>query len=274
MVFTEITSRKNETIIELSALSQDKRKRDELSQFTFEGIKLFEEALASGIEIKKVFFTKKAQSIYKEVLERAKGAQFFLVSDEVYDKLSGEKSPQGVFVCAQIPPRLFIKGDEFEKAARGGFIILDEIQNPLNIGAVVRSCYAFGFENVVFTSGCADVYGGKTLRAAMGSLFKIKPFFAPSAADAVQKIISLGYGVYCADVDRNSKRLGEISFSPSDSFVIGNEGHGTDEKTKALCTGKIFIPMANNAESLNAASAASVIMWEMKKASLLESEIM
>ena len=269
MVFTEISSRKNEIITELSALETDKKRRDSLSLFAFEGVKLFEEAVLSGIEIEKVLFTQKALDAYGKTLEKAKGASFYLVSESVYDKLSSEKSPQGVFVCARMPKKLSLDSGDFKKSSESGFIIFDEIQNPLNVGAILRSCYSFGFENVVFTSGCADLYGGKCVRAAMGSLFKIKPYFVPSAQDAVKEIISLGKNVYCADADRSGMKLGEITFSQSDSFIIGNEGHGVSEGAKALCSGQIFIPMNQGAESLNAASAAAVIMWEMKKTSLM-----
>ncbi len=269
MVFTEISSRKNEIITELSALETDKKRRDSLSLFAFEGIKLFEEAVLSGIEIQKVFFTHKALDAYGKTLEKAKGADFYLVSDGVYDKLSSEKSPQGVFVCARMPEKLSIDSDTFKKASESGFIIFDEIQNPLNVGAILRSCYSFGFENVIFTSGCADLYGGKCVRAAMGSLFKINPFFVRNAEDAVKEINSFGRRVYCADADRSGLELGKTAFAKSDSFIIGNEGHGVSEAAKALCAGKVFIPMNEGAESLNAASAAAVIMWEMKKPSLI-----
>ena len=145
------------------------------------------------------------------------------------------------------------------------FVLFDGVQNPANLGAVIRSAYCFGFERVVLSAGCADVYGSKCLRAAMGTLFRVKLYAADDLCGTIDTLKSHGARVYGTALRHDSLRLGEVDFRPSDCFVIGNEGHGAAESTLTHCTDTLFIPMHENAESLNAASAAAVVMWEMRR---------
>lgn len=262
MNFTEITSRKNKTVIECSDLVKDKKARDASGLFAVEGIKLFEEALCSGMEIKSVFFTEKALGIYREKIEASGVSELYLVSDEVYDKMSDESAPQGIFAVVKKPVKEKITKEALKE---GSFVILEDIQNPLNIGAVLRCCYSLGFEKVIFSSGCTDIYSPKCARAAMGSLFKVKAYFPENLTDTVNELTSVGNRVFCTSLGERSVKLGDFDFLSSDSFVIGNEGHGASDNLMNSCSHSLFIPMNEGAESLNAATAAAIVMWEMKK---------
>ena len=265
MEYAEITSRRNSIVVEAAKLSE-KKQRDEAGLFCAEGFKLFEEAACSGLPIKRVFFTREALSKYGGIIEKSACSELYLVSGEVYQKLSLEKAPQGIFFCLEKPQIYELTDSEAEK---GGFIILDCVQNPLNLGAVIRSAYSLGFEKIILTDGCADAFGPKTARAAMGSLFKTRFYRVPRTCDAARILTDAKVRVICTRLDSSSKRLGEFSFTPTDSIIIGNEGHGTDEKTARVCSDSLFIPMIAGAESLNAAAAAAIVMWEMKKGALL-----
>ena len=262
MSYTEITSRKNQTIIYSCKLYNDKKARDQDNMFVFEGIKLLGEAVLSGLDILRIFFTKDALDKYSSMIEETECREKYLVTDEVYAKLSGESSPQGIFTCAKKPfPHKF----DCEAISGGAFVFLEDIQNPQNIGAILRCCYSMGFEKIVFSDKCADIYSPKCARAAMGSLFKIKPFFSNNLPFDVKNLVSSGKRVFCTMLSGESKMLGKLSFLPDDSFVIGNEGHGASEDLQKECTCGLYIPMNEGAESLNAATAAAIVMWEMKK---------
>ena len=259
--YSEITSRKNEKIIWASKLC-DKKKRDAEGIFVTDGIKLLEEAILSGLVIEKVFFTSKALTQYQETLEKADAKEYILVSDEVFEKLTEESSPQGVFSVIRKHDR-FSFSDESIK--NGGFIILDDIQNPLNLGAIFRCAYSLGSTKIILSRGCADVYNPKTLRCAMGSIFKCEFEVCDDICAFIEKLKENG-NVYCTHLHSNSHVLGTFSFKKGDSIVMGNEGHGISESVLGACTGSVIIPMNEGAESLNAAAASAIIIWEMNKA--------
>lgn len=261
MAVNSITSRKNPLIIDTVSL-RDKKNRDKTGCFAVEGIKLFTEALDAGLTLRHAFFTEKALGLYPDAAKRAE--TLYTVTDEVYDKLTEESAPQGVLGVFEKPEPL----SDAAFAADAGvkpFVLLDGVQNPANLGAVIRSAYCFGFERVIVSDGCADLYGSKCLRAAMGTLFCVKVYAAGELCDAVDTLAAHGARVYGTALRHDSLRLGHVEFKPSDCFVIGNEGHGADEKTLMHCTDTLFIPMHENAESLNAAGAAAVVMWEMRR---------
>lgn len=262
--YIEITSRKNEKIIWASKLS-DKKNRDKENVFFTEGIKLLKEAIISHLCIEKVFFTSKALDLYKETLESAGSKEYILVSDEVFEKLTDESSPQGVFAVIRKPQTSTFDDTSIRD---GGFIILEDIQNPLNLGAIFRCAYSLGGTKLILSKSCADVYGSKALRSGMGSIFKTEFYISDDICAFIKNLKELGNRVFCTHLHSDSLKLGSFTFKESDSIVIGNEGHGVSEQVVSVCDGSVIIPMTEGAESLNAASASSIIIWEMNKSKL------
>ena len=266
MNVSEITSRKNQAVLDAAALSTDKKYRDRYGLFPAEGAKLLYEALDAGLCVKSVFFTHAASERYGDLLSRVQNAALYRVTDEVFAKLSTESAPQGIYACLEEPPFGVLSDEEI---AHGGFVILDALQNPSNIGAVLRSAYALGAARVLISPGCADLYAPKTVRAAMGSLFRITPYFTEDLPETLRRFASVGIRVFCTRLDKNSRQLGTVAFRESDCFVVGNEGHGVSPAVADACPHCLYIPMQPGAESLNAAAAAALVMWEMKKNTLL-----
>lgn len=263
--YSAITSRKNEKIIGASKLC-DKKFRDREGIFFAEGAKLLDEIIKEGIEIESIFFTQKALDIYENLLLLAKSKQYYLVTDEVYEKLTSESAPQGIFVCAKKRPPLSLSDATL---SQGAFIILEDIQNPQNLGAILRCAYSLGAKKIILTRACADVYSPKTLRSAMGSAFKCDVYFTDDICETLEKIKEHGKNVYCTHLHSQSLTLGSFSFKEDDSVVIGNEGRGVSADVVEKCTNSVIIPMYQGAESLNAATASSIIIWEMNKSKLL-----
>ena len=263
--YSEITSRKNEKIIWASKLA-DKKNRDRENVFFTEGIKLLEEVMLSGLSVSKLFFTEKALGLYRAALEEARCSECYLVTDEVFEKLSSEKAPQGVFAVIQKPSP--VTPDE-STLKQGGFIILEDIQNPQNLGAIFRCAYSLGGAKIILAGDCADVYGPKALRSGMGSIFKTDFYTCSDLHGFISDQKSMGNRVYCTHLHSDSLTLGSFAFEKSDSIVIGNEGHGVSDATADVCTGSVIIPMTEGAESLNAATASSIIIWEMNKSKLI-----
>jgi len=265
LIYSEITSRKNDKIIWASKLT-DKKNRDKEGVFFTEGAKLLEEALLAKLKINKLFFTQKALEQYESLLSDATAEENYLVTDEVYEKLTDETAPQGIFACIKKPVLEFFSESNLKD---GGFIILEDIQNPLNLGAILRCAYSLGGTKLILSKSCADIYGPKTLRSSMGSAFKARFYICDSIVDFIEAQKKFGNNVYCTHLHSDSLLLGTFEFKPGDSIVIGNEGHGVSGDVAGVCTHSVIIPMTKDAESLNAATASSVLIWEMNKSKLI-----
>ena len=198
----------------------------------------------------------KALALYDDVFA-SYGGDLYEVADAVYEKLTDENAPQGVLTVAKAPSP--------EPKHTGLTIILDGVADPGNVGTVIRCADAFGAERVILGDGSADAFGQKTVRAAMGSLFRV-PTERASLAETIEKLKNDGYTVYAAMLDRDSVCVDAVEKGGRLAFVIGNEGHGISDEVRGACDGSVIIPMRDDgAESLNAAVAASVIMWEHKR---------
>ena len=257
--FTErITSRKNPTVIEAAKLS-DRKYREEQKVFSFEGIKLFEEAVGAGADIKKVFVTDAAASKYADVLERSGCKNIFSVTDEVLSKLTAENAPQGIFAVAGYfdAERKSASGEPFA-------LVLDNVADTGNLGTIIRSADALGACRVYIGSDGADIYNPKTVRAAMGSIFRV-PTTRCDALDAVLTLRRDGYRVYAAMLDASAADVRNLPLDGKVAFVVGNEGHGISKRVADACDGAVLIPMKGGAQSLNAAVAASLLLWEAAK---------
>lgn len=254
MASVMITSRQNPAVIAACALA-DKKARDASGEFFFEGIKLLREAKREKLNIVRVFCTESASKRYAGEIEG--DYELVTVSDPVYEKLTSENAPQGVFTIA--------KKLDLPSKNTGFSVLLDDVADPGNLGTMIRCADAFGVEKIYLGSGCADVYNPKTVRAAMGSLFRV-PAERVILTDAVTALRAKGYDVYATMLDENSERVSSMGKGGKLAVVIGNEGHGVSPAVRDVCTGSVIIPMRDDsAESLNASAAAAILMWENKR---------
>ncbi len=262
-----ITSRTNPMIVATAAL-HEKKYRDERHLFLLEGIKLFREAVSSGLEIVSVFTSEKNYPLCKEMMP---DGDIITVSDSVLEKLSTEKAPQGIICVAKyidkihIINKIYSVEDFLSKNHR--CLILSSVRDPGNLGTIVRTAAAFGIDELILSCDCTDIYNPKTIRGAMGTLFKQKISYAENLYDAVMTMKRAGYNVCAAILDKDSKRLDEMEINSKTAFIVGNEGHGIAPEIIEAASGKVYIPMEEGVESLNAAMAATVFMWQMKLSS-------
>ncbi len=256
-----ITSRKNPTVIEASKLAARKY-REEAGAFAVEGIKLFDEAVSAKAEIKSVFVTETALEKYGASIERAHCDRVFLLTDDVFSKLTSESAPQGIFATVG-----FYTVAETPRAWTPFVLVLDGVADPGNLGTIIRCADALGAGCVYIGSNGVDLYNPKTVRACMGSLFRVRT----ERCDAVKKVRELrqnGFSVYAATLDENARDIRDIDAGGKVGFVIGNEGQGVSPEAAKACDGSVIIPMTDGVQSLNAAVAASIIMWEAAKSRL------
>jgi len=244
-----ISSRKNNYIRHLRELASSAGKRYEAGEYVASGMKLLGEALSEGAAVRSVLWADKP-------LLETPGAEVRVCPAEILSYASPlVSSPGPIFTVA-------IAGDEPPRECPRA-IILDGVQNPGNVGTIIRTAAAFSFGAVLLTPGCADKYNPKTVQSAMGALFKCR-------------VINADIDEIRAFLDRFSLRLFgadlapdciDVRQTPRDNIAvaIGSEGSGLGPEIRAMLDGRFKIPIAENTESLNAALAAAVTMWELTR---------
>ena len=260
-----ITSRANPKTVSYSKLAE-KKHRDAEGLFLAEGVKLTREAIRNlpshvrDIAVSESVLEK--EETVQLITEAASlGIPVTAFSASAFEKISTEKSPQGVIAVVEFPGELHPTTGFSEWQEGKRLIMLEEIRDPGNLGTILRSAEALGVDGVILAD-CADLYQPKTVRAAMGTLFRLPVYLADDGLACIETMRSDGRRVLAAALGEHSLTLGEYETDPADCPVIGNEGHGLSDAIIRACTATVKIPMAGGTESLNASAAAVCILWE------------
>ena len=245
-----ITSRKNAFIMQLRALASDAEARREQGAFVCDGLKLLGEAVENGAEILSV--------LWKEggALSEIDCPVQAVAPAELFDHASPMKNSPGPLFTVRIP--VDPKDGKIENA-----IILENVQDPGNVGTVLRTASAFSIGAVVLTGDCADLYSPKTVRATMGAIFRQR-VLRLDRSELPAWLEEHGLPLYGAALSKDAQDLRGLDLTHA-AVAVGSEGQGLSPELLALCRGEVIIPMDARSESLNAAVAASVLMWEMAR---------
>ena len=267
-----ITSRQNSLVVETHKLA-DRKHRAKQGLFRFDGVKLAAEAMARGVALTAVLLR---QSNAEAVVERITAlsgkalpdtARCVCVADHVFDGLTEENAPEGVICVARWQGewhRTWQEGMDLP-ATSERIMLLESVRDPSNLGAIIRSAAALGVDRLVMSADCADIYSSKTVRASMGTLFSQRIDRTADLAGYVTQLTLSGRRVFAAALDESAQKLGSFEVCAGDCAVIGNEGHGLSRELIEACGRTVYIPMTDRAESLNAAVAAALLMWEFAK---------
>lgn len=271
-----ITSRQNPTVKRICALL-DKKARKKERLFRFDGIKLLGEAVKKGVRIELLAVSEAvSEGVWLQISSLIEcGAiakeKIIYVSEQIFDKMSEENAPEGVITVARFIEERHKVISSVEQYSIGGeerILLAESLRDPGNLGTVIRSSAALGIDRLIITDDCADLYNPKTVRAAMGGLFSLDiDVVAQSELSAL--IVNLknnGRRIYATALTDNARLIGDIELARGDAFVIGNEGHGLSESTVLAASGVAIIPMTEGSESLNAAAAAAICIWETVQA--------
>lgn len=271
-----ITSRQNPRVKELCALSE-KKHRKATGMFRLDGKKLFLEALVSDAELVEVWLSEGASAAVRETVlcevreGRLDEEKLMLASESVFEKITAEASPEGVVTVVRAMDHLHRTLEEGEKIPEDGFgveklLIAESLRDAGNLGTVLRSCAALGIDRLILSDDCAELYNPKTLRAAMGAIFRLPTLTVSDLPSVIAELRAAGRHVYAAALREDAVKIGEFSLGARDCFVIGNEGHGLSDALIEACDASAIIPMREGNESLNAAAAATVCIWETVRA--------
>lgn len=257
--FKEITSKENSLIKLISQLQTSNKARKENGLFVLEGLRICFDAYDNGILFDKLIISNSALEKYPEDIEKLsrKAEECYKIPDSLFKKISDTTSPQGIIAVSKIPA-----SDSFTINSNGRYIALENLADPSNLGAVARTAEALGVTGIILSHSGCDPYSPKSLRASMGTLLRLPIIVIDDFANALKKT---GLKSYAAVVDSGAKSATDISFTDGTVLIIGNEANGITAETKALADEQITIRMSGKAESLNAAVAAAILMWEMMK---------
>ncbi len=227
-----LTSRKSAVIRAFRDLARSSAAREEKGLFLCDGQKLLQEALRSGASVETVLWKENRAADLPPFPQEA------LLPADLFDYVSPMSNSPGPLFSVRMP-----SAPDLYKVRR--VLALEELQDPGNVGTVLRTADAFGVDLVVLLEGCADLYAPKTVRASMGAVFRQAPLWGAALTDTARDLRSL-------------------PLDPA-AVLIGSEGHGLSRELLRACDGEIIIPMSGEAESLNAAVAAAIVMWEMQR---------
>ncbi len=284
----QITSKDNKIFRSFEQLLQ-KKYRDQRGEYLIEGENLIVEAIKTGQELRTILVRADRQEDYAELIDDACGlaadgtaaaaarTNAFSIAENLFDKLSQTETSQGII--ASVRKQDFDKEDFLESTCgdsgestsdgssesgidRGGnFLVLDRLQDPGNIGTIIRTADAAGYKLVIAMKGTADIYSPKTVRAATGSLFRMPVVFMDSSTELVEFTRAAGKKLVATCFDTDSYYFDE-DLTEDIALVIGNEGNGISQEIIESSDLRIKIPMHGNIESLNASVAAGILMYE------------
>ncbi|MBE6753525.1 MAG: RNA methyltransferase [Ruminococcaceae bacterium] len=259
---TEITSKDNATVKAAAKLMNSAKERRQQQRFIAEGVRLCMEALENGCEICELLYTEDAYLRYNESISKLEEAakQCYLITEEIADKIADTVTPQGVFVvCAMKHMSISLEKIKTD----GQYILLENLQDPSNIGAIFRTAEALGLDGAFLTTDCCDPFNPKAMRASMGALFRLPYLVVGDAVKTMGDLKARNMRPIASVPDDTVTKIVSVRFFRGAIMCIGNEGKGLTEKLKNVCGERVTIPMNGRAESLNAATAAAILMWEM-----------
>lgn len=257
----------NKEIKELAAWNRKSKARKEDGVFLIEGTKMFLEAPMERIRktfVSESFFEtesrKKESGEKSPCLEKLNVCGYEVVQDSIFAKITDTMTPQGILcVMDQFTYRL----EDLLIRRNPTLMVLEDLQDPGNLGTIMRTGEGAGIDGVIMSKGCVDIYNPKTIRSTMGSLYRIPFVYTDDLSGTIRRLQQEGICFYAAHL-KGTRFYDEADYTSSKGigFLIGNEGNGLRDETANLADLYIKIPMEGQVESLNAAIAASVLMYE------------
>lgn len=254
-----ITSSSNPRVKQVIQWQTKAKERRNANIFLIEGTKLFEEVPAENVQ--EVYVAEGALNKLIEqsfLQEKLQNIGFEVVSDEIFSKMSDTQTPQGV-LCVVRRPSYDIEQILAENAPL--LMILENLQDPGNLGTIVRTGEGAGITGVIMSKQTVDIYNPKTIRATMGSIFRVPILYVEDLKATIQLLHERGIHTYAAHLE-GERYYDSFSFCEGTAFLIGNEGNGLTREIADTAESYIKIPMEGKVESLNAAIASSLLMYE------------
>lgn len=257
MLFIE--SKNNNLFKEIKKL-KEKKYRNQNKQFLIEGLRFVEEAIKNNAKIEKILYTESFKEKHGDKLSLDSDIEQIVLSENLLKELSFTEKPQGIIAVVSIEKKEMKDGDIV--------VLVDKVQDPGNMGTIIRTAHAVNASALIITKGTVDIYNDKTLRSTMGSIFKV-PIIEDDDLSIVKTLKEQGFKLVVSSLQ------GENSFFEEDLrdkviIAVGNEGNGISDDVYLLADKKVKIPMPGDAESLNVAVATSIMLYEKLRQNIVK----
>ena len=257
-----ISSGSNSRVKQIIQWQTKSKERKKAGIFLIEGMKLFEEVPEESLQ--EIYVSEGAMPKVQEeppLFEKLSRVGYEIVSDEVFLKMSDTQTPQGILCVVRRPEYSLEQMIEVEKPL---LMILEDIQDPGNLGTIVRTGEGAGITGVIMTKQTVDIYNPKTIRATMGSIFRVPYIYIEEIQEVLAKLHEKGIRTYAAHLE-GERYYDSYSFTEGSAFLIGNDGNGLKRETADAAQNYLKIPMEGKVESLNAAIASALLMYEVHR---------
>lgn len=256
-----ITSKDNPVIKLYQKLSSSKKERLQYGLFVLEGLRIVEDAVRENSGLTHLIMTNQAYEKFGRGLFQAdlRDTKTLVISNELGNKIASTGTTQGIFAICRIPVE---RKPVF--CENGRYVVLFGLQDPGNVGMIIRTADALGIDGILLSGSC-DLYSPKVIRSTMGSVFRTNIIIENDADKLFSMLSENGVYTSAAVIDKDAHDITGCSFEGRQAVLIGNEGNGLPEEISRRCDRRVIIPMNGNINSLNAAMAAGILMWELKK---------
>lgn len=267
-----IESTDGKQVKHLIALMEKSKTRAKEKAFAAEGLRLINEVEKQ--QIIKLYLSESFYMVLKDakaleedvklarINELIGECQYEVMTDKVFSHVSGTVNSQGIMGIFKMPEYLIEEYIGSDPDERKRILLLDRLQDPGNLGTILRTAEAAGFDLIILNNGCVDIYNPKTVRSTMGAIYRMPFIYVKDLGETIELLREKGYKIFGAYLE-SSTEYTHIDYPAKSGVVIGNEGNGISPAVIGLCDERIRIPMCKKTESLNAAVAASLIMYEI-----------
>lgn len=250
-----ITSKDNGNIKEIKKL-KEKKYRLENKKFIIEGFRFLEEGLKSNFEIDKIVVRESSLEKFKlkfQIYLNNLDENIIVLSDNLFKSIASTENSQGVLATVKM------KAYNYTMEA-GMYVLVDKVQDPGNLGTIIRTAHSAGCKGVILTKDTVDLYNEKTLRSTMGSIFNL-PIILDDKLTFTKGLMEKGFNLICSSLQTNLNFY-DVNLTHNSIIAVGNEGNGISEEILNMATTKVKIPMLGSTESLNVGIAASIMIYE------------
>jgi TrmH family RNA methyltransferase len=248
-----IESKDNSLYKEVKKL-KDRKGRNKSSKYIIEGYRLIEEAFKANIAVEYIFFSGEEEKVNEYIGTYVTKTKLYRLKEDLLNELCSTEKPQGIVAVVGMK--------KLDMNLEGSFYLLcDKLQDPGNLGTIIRTAHAAGVDGIILTKGTVDVYNNKTIRSTMGSLFHIPIINDDDSYSITKRLIESGFSLLSTSLE-GDKDFFKEDLTGKIIISVGNEGNGVSEEIYNLSDKKVKVPMPGGAESLNVAIATSVILYE------------
>lgn len=250
---------KNNALFKETKKLKDRKGRNKASKYIIEGFRLVEEALKARVDIEYIFIESDEMEKFNNCLlkfhrDYVNSIKIYEISKNLNKELSSTENPQGVTAVINMNTSKFNYNGSF-------YILCDKVQDPGNLGTIIRTSHAAGVDGIILTKGTVDVYNDKTLRSTMGSIFYIPIIYDDDNFSIIKSFKEKNYDIVATSLQAENDFFNE-NLKGNTIIVVGNEGNGVTSDIYNLSNKKVKIPMPGGAESLNVSVATSIIIYE------------